>query len=214
MKELWFIHSSEELNVGSHGTGSICSGLKWWLVILALPCYGNSKVCLAHCASWCHVSLLGAVRGMIPPFLLPPQAENIKGRGDVCDGRAAFFFQKGKHHRVSDGRDPNRDVCDVTRQTGTYFPLVSRCQAGGSLSGADGTITLLSQGGIHRGGEKLRDSGEDRALWSPLPSQLGSFSYNRNRVLWDQHTICTILSFLFFSISLKTNKKINLNLWP
>ena len=28
---------------------------------------------------------------------------------------------KEKHHRVLDGRDPNQDGCDVTRQTGTSF---------------------------------------------------------------------------------------------
>lgn len=59
----------------------------------------------------------------------------------MMDGQ--LFFKKGKQHRVSDGRDPNRDVCDVTRQTGTYFPPVSRCQAEGVLVGQ--TVPSLSR---------------------------------------------------------------------
>lgn len=106
--------------------------------------------------------------------------ESKRGR-DVYDGWEAFFFFffKGKHHRTPDGRDPNRDICDVMRQTGTYFSHVEM-SGRGSLSGADGTITLLSQGGIHRGAEKSRDSGADQALWSWVSCQLGSFLDKRN----------------------------------
>lgn len=193
MKEQWFIPFSEELNVGSGGARNVCQRLKWWensgwwLVIVVLPYYGEFKgIRLAHCASWCHVSRPGAVgfvldRELIPPFLLPPQAENLKGGGMfMMDGRLFFFFFfKGKHHRTPDGRDPNRDICDVMRQTGTYFSHVEM-SGRGSLSGVDGTITLLSQGGIHRGAEKSRDSGADQALWSWVSCQLGSFLDKRN----------------------------------
>ncbi|KAG7244455.1 hypothetical protein INR49_030107 [Caranx melampygus] len=44
-------------------------------------------------------------------------AGNIKGRMFMMDGQ----LFKEKHHRVLDGRDPNQDGCDVTRQTGTSF---------------------------------------------------------------------------------------------
>lgn len=55
----------------------------------------NSKVRLAHGASSCHVSRPGAVgfvldRGLIPPFLLPPQ--NLKGGGMFMMDRGLFFF--------------------------------------------------------------------------------------------------------------------------
>lgn len=39
---------------------------------------------------------------------------------------------KVKHHRVLDGRDPNQDVCDVTRQTGTSFWLCRDVRQGES----------------------------------------------------------------------------------
>ncbi|KAJ4938174.1 hypothetical protein JOQ06_002800 [Pogonophryne albipinna] len=45
------------------------------------------------------------------------KAGNIKGRMFMMDGQ----LFKEKHHRVLDGRDPNQDGCDVTRQTGTSF---------------------------------------------------------------------------------------------
>ncbi|CAB1437440.1 unnamed protein product [Pleuronectes platessa] len=44
-------------------------------------------------------------------------AGNIKERMFMMDGQ----LFKEKHHRVLDGRDPNQDGCDVTRQTGTSF---------------------------------------------------------------------------------------------
>lgn len=56
-------------------------------------------------------------RGLISLFPLPSQAGNIKGRMFMMDGQ----LFKEKHHRVLDGRDPNQDGCDVTRQTGTSF---------------------------------------------------------------------------------------------
>lgn len=186
MKEQWFIPFSEELNVGSGGNGSVCRWLKWWensgwwLVIVALPCYGEFKgtsgtlrLLMSRQSAWrCR---LCAWQGA-DSFLSPSSSGGETKRGrNVYDGREAFFFFfKGKHHRVSDGRDPNRDVCDVTRQTGTYFSHVEM-SGRGSLSGADGTITFLSQGGIHKGAEKWRDSGADQALWSQVPCQLGSF---------------------------------------
>lgn len=196
MKEQWFIRFLQELNVGSGGTGSVCRCLKWrddsgwWLVIVALPCYGNSKVRLAHCASWCHVSLLGAVsfvpdRGLIPPFLLPPQAGNIKGGGMfMMDGRLffPFFFKKEASQGVGwEGSESGRLWCDETDRN----ILLSRVEMSGrgSRGEADGTITLPSGGGIHRGAEKWRDSGADLALWAPVPCQLGSILYPRNMLI-------------------------------
>lgn len=90
---------------------------------MALPCYGNSKLRLAHCASdvtsVCLV--LSACVLERADFSLSPssQAGNIKGRMFMMDGQ----LFKERHHRVLDGRDPNQDSCDVTRQTGTSFTL-------------------------------------------------------------------------------------------
>lgn len=131
----------------------------------------NSKVRLAHCASWCHVSRPGAVgfvldRGLIPPFLLPPQGENLKrGAMFMMDGKLFFiiFFFKGKHHRALDGRDPNRDVCDVMRQTGTYF---SHVEMSGRRVLVGRTVPSLSWVKEGFTGESCRDRGADQAPWS------------------------------------------------
>lgn len=151
MKEQWFIPFSGELNVGSGGTGSVCRRLEWWensgwwLVIVALPCYGEFK---GTSGTWrLFMSRQSARRCRLCAWqgadssLSPSSSESKRGR-DVYDGQGAFFFFfKGKHHRVSDGRDPNRDVCDVTRQTGTYFSHVEM-SGKGSLRGR--TVPSLS----------------------------------------------------------------------
>ncbi|KAA8590629.1 hypothetical protein FQN60_014563 [Etheostoma spectabile] len=54
-------------------------------------------------------------------------AGNIKGRMFMMDGQ----LFKEKHHRVLDGRDPNQDGCDVTRQTGTSFSSCRDVKQGG-----------------------------------------------------------------------------------
>lgn len=141
------------------------------------------------------LSALSLTEGWFFPFSFLLQAENIKG-GDVYDGRAAFFLKREATQGVGwEGSESGRLWCDKTDRN--ILPSRVEMSGRGSLSGADGTITLQSQGGIHRGGEKLRDSGEDLALWSWLSCQLGSFLYNRTMVSWDDHTIRTILSFLF-----------------
>lgn len=189
------------------GVGHRFIGNRMYLVIFKMvtcncgvTCYGNSKVRLACCASWCHVSLLGAVsfepdRGLILPFLLPPPGREYK-RGGCLWWTGSFFLKREATQGVGwEGSESGRLWCDKTDRN--ILPSRVEMSGRGSLSGADGTITLQSQGGIHRGGEKLRDSGEDLALWSWLSCQLGSFLYNRTMVSWDDHTICTILSFLF-----------------
>lgn len=67
--------------------------------------------------------------GLISLFPVPSQAGNIKGRMFMMDGQ----LFKEKHHRVLDGRDPNQDVCDVTRQTGTSFSSCRDVKQGESL---------------------------------------------------------------------------------
>lgn len=191
----------------------------YWVIFKMVPCncgitcYGNSKVRLACCASWCHVNLLGAVsfepdRGLILAFLLPPPGREYK-RGDVYDGRAAFF-KKGKQHRVSDGRDPNRDVCDVTRQTGTYFPLVSRCQAEGVLVGQ--TVPSLS-------GVKEEFTGEERSWGTVVKTGRSGLDSPASRVhfytteLWCHETNIQFAQSFHFCLIINP-PKVNLNLWP
>lgn len=72
---------------------------------------------------WYNVNLLRAVslslrEGWLPSFPLAFSGGEHK-RKDMFMMDGQLF--KVKHHRVLDGRDPNQDVCDVTRQTGTSF---------------------------------------------------------------------------------------------
>lgn len=108
---------------------------------------------------------------------------------------------------MSDGRDPNRDVWDVMRQTGTYFSHVEM-SGRGSFNRADGTVTLLREGGSHRGPERCRDSSADQVFWSWVPCQLGSFLDPRNSYMlsWGEF----IQSFYFcrgLALLLITKKK-------
>lgn len=187
MKEQWFICSSEELSIGSCGTGCIWWSLKWWLVIVALPVMEIQRyawhVAPLDVMSVCSaLSALSLTEGWFFPFSFLLQAENIKGGMFMMDGQ--LFLKREATQGVGwEGSESGRLWCDETDRN--ILPSRVEMSGRGSLSGADGTITLRSQGGIHRGGEKLRDSGEDLALWSWLSCQPGSFSYNRTIVSWD-----------------------------
>lgn len=178
MKEQWFIPFSVELNVGLGGTESVCRWLirweisGWWLVIVALPCYGEFKgasgtlrlLMSRQSARRCRLCAWQGADSSLSPS---SSGGESKTGSNVYDGREAFFFIifffKGKHHRALDGRDPNRDVCDVMRQTGTYF---SHVEMSGRRVLVGRTVPSLSWVKEGFTGESCRDRGADQAPWS------------------------------------------------
>lgn len=151
MKEQWFIPFSGESNVGSGGTGSVCRRLKWWensgwwLVIVALPCYGEFK---GTSGTWRLLMSRQSTRRCrlcawqrADSSLSPSSSESKRGR-DVYDGQGAFFFffKGGITGCRMGGIRIETSVMWRGRQEHTS--LMSRCQAEGVLAGR--TVPSLS----------------------------------------------------------------------
>lgn len=154
MKEQWFIPFLEELKVGSGGNGSVCRWLKWWensgwwLVIVALPCYGEFKgtsgtlrlLMSRQSGQRCR---LCAWQGA-DSFLSPSSSGRETKRGrTVYDGREAFFFffKKGSITGCRMG-GIWIETSVMWRDRQEHTSLMSRCQAEGVLAGR--TVPSLS----------------------------------------------------------------------